>query len=351
MNSSVTIDENFQRAIQEKVFSGAQVLAGKDQTRLFQGCYGHLSWDEGEGVVSPGSRFDVASLTKPLVTAFLAYEAVQSGKLRLQERAGRYLQELSRPEAITVEQLLAHTSGLPAWLPLFEDFQKGSASTLEVREGFISRINQVPLLAKPGKERIYSDLGFLILGFLLEVVEGATLDELFARRLAEPLNLGASGFNPLSRGVSPRDIAATEEGDWRGKRLRGEVHDDNAYVLGGVAGHAGLFSTSGDIEKMVQGLWSLWDDPGMQTFVGPQVQPKLGWDSPSRPKSQAGQFFSAAAIGHLGFTGCSLWLDPLDRKYVILLSNCVHPHRGNMAIKEFRSQIHDRILEQLGLHS
>ncbi len=350
MHSSLTIDETFQRALQERIFSGAQVLAGQDLTRKFEGFYGHLSWDPGEAAVGPGTWFDVASLTKPLVTTVLAFRAVQTGNLLLEAPVRQYLPGFNRGEAITVRHLLEHTSGLPDWLPLYEEFKQGHASREKVQTRYIARINEVPLEAPPGDRRCYSDLGFLLLGFLLEGLEEQSLDSLYEQRLVPLWDLHQSGFNPLKRGVSAEVIAATEEGDWRGKRLRGEVHDDNAYPLAGVAGHAGLFATANDVEKIIHGIWRIWEEPGLQAFIGPQVHPKLGWDTPSSSKSQAGQYFGKHSFGHLAFTGCSLWLDPQDRKYLILLTNRVHPNRRNKAIKEFRPLIHDRIIEQLGLH-
>lgn len=351
MNSSVIIDENFQRAIQDRVFSGAQVLAGLGRQRKFQGCYGSHSWDPQDQAVAMESRFDVASLTKPLVTAMLAYRAVKGGTLDLQEPVQKYLREFSHADTLSIAQLLAHTSGLPAWLPLYEDFQKGKPDPAEVKRAFIRRISTTPLLTPPGQDRVYSDLGYLLLGFALEELGEASLDQLFQDQIASPLSLSHSNFNPLQAGVPAKAIVATEEGDWRKKLLRGEVHDDNAYVLGGVAGHAGLFSTAADIEKMIFQIWDQWSEPEWQEFVGPAIQPKLGWDSPSPNKSQAGKFFQEQAIGHLAFTGCSLWLDPVDQKYLILLTNRVHPNRNSEVIKEFRPLIHDLIFEQLDLPS
>jgi CubicO group peptidase (beta-lactamase class C family) len=352
------IDQAFARALQQKVFSGAQVLVGRGEDVLYHGVYGLLSSQEGAPPVKPDFLFDVASLTKPLVTALLAMKFTEGGQVRLADPAASYLPAFKRPEAITLEHLLSHRSGLPAWLPLYEKVSWEKMSYEEIQEIFIRELARLPLESRPGAKRLYSDLGFILLGFILEKVGGERLDKIFQEKIATPLALRRSLFNPRYGPVKvpPQEIAATELCPWRNRLLVGEVHDDNAFVLGGVAGHAGLFSTAGDLAKIVRELWKAWGGKSglvsqktFLDFVGEKISPKLGWDTVSPPYSQAGKYFSPQSIGHLAFTGCSLWMDPADRKYVILLTNRVHPGRDNEKIKEFRPRIHDLLFEALFL--
>ncbi|MDX1386501.1 MAG: serine hydrolase domain-containing protein [bacterium] len=342
MHSTIAIDQSFQQAISDQVFSGAQLLAGRGEKRLFEGCYGTVSWVEGAPAVTETTLFDLASLTKPLATTPLILKLHESKQLNLDDLVQKYLPTFARREEITLRHLLSHTSGLPAYLPLFEEFRNEASPREKVRDRFIEEIHQVTLEAQVGEKRIYSDLGFILLGFILEEIGESPLDELFYREIVPQYGLSGLNFHPLPYHGETEDIAATEACAWRNKTLQGEVHDDNAYVLGGVAGHAGLFGNAGAVEKFIHALWELWDK-------GKTVDPDLGWDRVSRPKSQAGKFFGEEAFGHLAFTGCSLWLDPVDQKYVVLLCNRVHPGREGETIKSFRPKIHDVLLEQLGL--
>lgn len=339
------------QAIAQNTFSGAQVLAGQGSKRLFFECYGAVSETKNAPQITPETLWDVASLTKPVVTAQLALLATKRGQLDLDAPLKKYLPDWQGAQSITLRHLLAHNSGLADWHPLYEKGIGESLTPKQAKENYLQQIASLPLAAKLGEQRLYSDLGFMLLGWCLENHFSQALDQLFQQEVAEPLNMKNSFFNPLARGQAPKNIAATEACPWRGKTLQGEVHDDNAFVLGGVAGHAGLFSTVTDLEKFVHWMWQHWQDPSVQSFVGKDVLPKLGWDTVSQPKSQAGQYFSDQTIGHLGFTGCSLWLDAQDQKYIILLNNSVHPHRSKEAIQAFRPKLHDLLVEELGLVS
>jgi CubicO group peptidase (beta-lactamase class C family) len=358
MNDLKKVDDAFADAIRAKTFSGAQIRAGKGRKNVWAADYGRVSEAPGAAAVNPETRFDIASLTKPWATAMLAMRAEEKARLDLERPVSEYLPAFGRPERLTVRQLLAHTSGLPAWLPLFQEVAGKGWFDAEVADFYVSQIAATPLLQAPGEKRIYSDLGFILLGFILEAVHGRKLDALFFEEVARPLGLTATGFNPLRAQppVSADRIAATEACPWRGRILQGEVHDDNAFALGGVAGHAGLFSTAADLEKWVHALFFVWEGKSglvrpstLKRYLGAEVFPKLGWDTVSPGESQAGKYFSEAAVGHLAFTGCSLWLDLADQKYIILLSNRVHPSRENEAIKTFRPKIHDLLVESLGL--
>lgn len=338
-----------QQAIEAETFSGAQVLVGQSQERFFSKSYGKVSRDQEAAEVTEETLFDVASLTKPVVTSQLTLLAVQQEKLDLEQTVQGLLSDWKRSEPIKLKHLLGHNSGLADWYPLYKNCAGKDLTPKQVKESYLQQIQALPLAADLGEKRIYSDLGFILLGWILEEQMEKPLDELFQQEIAHPLELKHSFFNPLAKGQDANKIAATENCPWRGKILQGEVHDDNTYVLGGVAGHAGLFSTALDLEKFVHWLWQHWQDTTVQNFVGENVFPKLGWDTVSKPKSQAGKYFSDQAIGHLGFTGCSLWLDPKDQKYIIFLNNSVHPQRHKEAIQAFRPQLQDLLVEELGI--
>ncbi len=345
----------FAEAIAGKAFSGAQWIAGRGGKTLYRGAFGSLSHEPGARPVGDYSLFDIASLTKPVATTTLCMLAWQSGRLDLEAQLQDYLPEFRRKEALTVRQLLQHHSGLPAWLPLFEAARGKGWSYEQLREFYLARIAEVPLEASPVTKRIYSDLGFILLGFLLEELAGRRLEGLFWDDVAVPLGMTRTMFHPLNHPdrVMPQDIVATELCPWRGRLLWGEVHDDNAHVLGGAAGHAGLFGNALDLEIFAReilaarrGAGSLLRRETFLAFFDGEAPLKLGWDTVSPSGSQAGRYFAPnSSIGHLAFTGCSLWIDLADEKYAVLLTNRVHPSRDNEAIKEFRPRIHDLFWE------
>jgi len=283
--------------------------------------------------------------------------AWQEGRIDLEAPLENDLPEFQRPEKPSWKQLLQHNSGLPAWLPLYEEVAGKGWAYSRVREFYLARLAKVPLAVPPEAKRIYSDLGFILLGFALERTDGRRLPDLFWEKIAFPLDMTHTMFHPLTHPerVMPQGIAATEVCPWRGRLLWGEVHDDNCHALGGAAGHAGLFGTAADLEIFVRELLAAHRGKGkilrresFETFVGEKVFPKLGWDTVSERGSQAGKYFSPHSIGHLAFTGCSLWLDLSDETYVILLTNRVHPSRNNEAIREFRPKLHDLLLASIG---
>jgi len=280
---------------------------------------------------------------------------VQEKLLNLDDPVAKHLPDFDRKEKITLRNLLEHSSGLPAWLPLYQELADKNLSYDHTVDLFTQRINQVDLIQAPGEQRLYSDLGFMLLGFILEELHALRLPTLFETFIAERLALTQSFFNPLQFPtlVDVTSIVATEDCPRRGKVLQGEVHDDNAFALGGAAGHAGLFSNASQIRKIValildtmKGEETILTPQALGQFIDPKFRFQLGWDTVSPEGSQAGKYFSSErSIGHLAFTGCSLWLDGSDQKYIILLTNRVHPKRDNDAIKEFRPRIHDLLIE------
>ncbi len=346
-NPNRPIDLKLEEAVREGVFPGAALLVAKGAEILHRGFYGNATLLPTPEPVTETTLWDIASLTKPLATASLALVSMKEKGLSLSSHAARYLPLLDTEDKkkITIRHLLKHTSGLPAWRPYFEDVAREHPERVgkrESRDVYLEKIAREPLEATVSYKKVYSDLGFILLGILLEDFWGKGLDTLFEEKVAGPLGMRNTFYAPVGAG-SPRpstQFAATEDSAWRGRLLRGEVHDDNAYTLGGVAGHAGIFSNVDDLHRFLLSVREGRDG-------AKKNDAKLGWDSPEPKNSQAGSHFSKNSIGHLGYSGCSMWMDLDQDFHVILLTNRVHPTSKNEAIKEFRPKIHDVIFEEL----
>ena len=320
--------------------------------------------------VRPDTVFDVASLTKPLATTAVLMTLVAEGRLSVTDTLGDRLPGLAGTDkgAIDLASLLAHSSGMPAWRPFGEDIVRAlgeaAAGTEATRAEVARRVAAEALESPPGTSEAYSDLGFMLLGRVVEAAAEARLDEAFASRIAGPLRLARSFFVPIEAGraeacpVPVEEVAATERCPTRGRVLRGEVHDDNAFVLGGVAPHAGLFSSAADVAREVSAMFDAWAgrrgvfDPGVvRAFCSARPLPGgtyvPGFDTPSTTGSSAGDRHPPRLVGHLGFTGTSFWLDLDSGTVVVLLTNRVHPTRANEAIKAFRPVIHDAVWDAL----
>lgn len=290
--------------------------------------------------------FDVASVTKVFV-ATAAHRLVDRGLLALAEPARATLQAVAAP--FTVADLLRHTSGLPAWRPFFETEPHDRAAIVAAAAG-------TPLVAEPGGAAVYSDLGFILLAALLEARAGVGLEELVRAEVAVPLGLEVTRYLPVAEGpfaeVAGRPVAATERCPWRGRVLCGEVHDDNCWAMGGVSGHAGLFSTASEVARLGAALLACREGGGTLLSRGAALAMTtpstggrtLGLDVPSGPASAAGTLLGRASFGHLGFTGCSLWCDPERDLVVVLLTNRVHPSRESLLIRELRPRFHDAVV-------
>lgn len=339
MNENV--DQAMRQAVSSGVFPAANLLIGRAGEILHEGFYGNCR---------TGTCFDIASLTKPICTATLAMQLAHEGLLKLTDTVYQWLGGARQPihKEITVEHLLNHTPGLPAWRNYYRELPEEVIGTEGGKRWILEAIYKEEIGISPGARCIYSDLGFILLGQLIEEAVQSPLDKLFESRVAKPLglqntffvkNLPFSSPHPLrsTQHAAQKRLAPTEDCPWRGRVIKGEVHDPNAYAMGGVAGHAGLFSTASDIHKFISSQLTYLRglvprQPG--TYI-------LGWDTPSRQGSAAGRYFSRHSIGHLGYTGCSLWID-LDKDFwVILLTNRIYPTATNEKIKIFRPQIHN----------
>ncbi|MEW5736379.1 MAG: serine hydrolase domain-containing protein [Thermodesulfobacteriota bacterium] len=366
MNS---IEKLMEGAVAQGIFPSAVLACGDTETLRYLQAFGNAVIDPPTPARTE-TVYDLASLTKPLATAASLMLLVQDGALGLDQPLGEIVSRFSRSDKahITVRQLLGHTSGLPDWRPYYESLMR---VPLERRRAELCELlANEPLVYRPKEQTLYSDVGFLVLQEVVEETAGSPLDEIFETRICRPLGISSLFFRRLSESGAVEDgrqrdtgagFAATEICPWRNRLLIGEVHDDNAHLLGGVAGHAGLFGTARDAWLLVAELCrSFAGKPGKGLF-NPNVVKAfftvkpgpgsfvLGFDTPSRPGSSSGRYFSDLSVGHLGFTGVSFWADLEKKAIVILLSNRVHPARSREGIKHFRPVIHDAAMERFFL--
>jgi CubicO group peptidase (beta-lactamase class C family) len=304
--------------------------------------------------------YDLASLTKVVGLTTLVMRAVADGRLDLDAPVARYLPGFHLE--VTIRHLLTHSSGLPGWRPLYQE--------TGTRREAMALADSTPLESAPGSTFVYSDLGTIVLTQVIERLLGARIDSLFAARVAGPLQLHDTRYLPPAA-WRPR-IAPTEDDPWRGRVLRGEVHDENAARLDGVSGHAGLFGSARDLVRfgdwLVEqetaesgpppspfSLFSLLPAALVRNFTTPQDLPPgssraLGWDTPSEGSS-GGSHLSPGSFGHTGFTGTSIWIDPGRRLVIVLLSNRVHPTRNNPRWGPVRALVADRVVAALASDS
>jgi CubicO group peptidase (beta-lactamase class C family) len=349
-SSAVSLIE---RAIANRAFPAAVVeTGGRDSVRWRQ-AFGTLTYAADAPATTIETIFDLASLTKVVATATQAMRAMDAGALALEQRVAEYLPEWrgADREAVTIADLLEHASGLTAYLPFFRDHHG--------RAEFERAICTLPLEYAPRTQSIYSDLGFILLAFILEDVGFpiGRVGDLGSSRL-QAGDPGELLFNP-PKALRPR-CAPTELDLWRGRLLQGEVHDENCWALGGIAGHAGLFGTVAAVGAFARELLEDLAGPGrsglrvsaetLARFVTKSTVPgssrALAWDT-MLPTSSCGMRMSPRAIGHTGFTGTSLWIDPELDLYVVFLTNRVHPTRENNAIQPVRRALHDAIATTL----
>src|SRR6478735_1812567 len=329
-----TIDRVVTRGIKAGGFPGAAVVVGRKGSAVWEKGFGGLGWTREEGaVVAERTIYDLASLTKVVGTTTAVMILFDEGKLRLDDPVVKYIPEFTggTKDQVTIRMLLEHRSGLPAGRDLWRITQTPD----EARAAVIA----TPLFAAPGQYYEYSDLGADMLGFVIEAVSGQKLDQFLDQRVFTPLGMTDTHFRP-DASLRGR-IAPTELTPPRGYPLRGEVHDENAYALGGVAGHAGLFSTASDLAVFAQMMLNGGTYNGTRIVADSTVKlftrraagtRALGWDTCGGHGS-CGQYLGANAYGHTGFTGTSLWIDPDREMFVVLLTNRVHAARARRPAK------------------
>jgi CubicO group peptidase (beta-lactamase class C family) len=307
--------------IRTRAFPGASLVVGDEQANIIEEAVGRFAYDANSPGVQPDTIYDVASLTKVVVTTTLAMWLFDEGKLDLEARVDRF----------TIRQLLTHSSGLPPF-PLGE-----AGAQRRVR---VAKSDELPLEYEPGTKALYSDTGFIILGQVIEEIAGAPLDVLARERIFSPLGMKDTSFNP-DPALLPR-IAPTAPD------IRGRVHDRVGAAMGGVSGHAGLFSTAGDLAVFCRMM--LRGGPTIELFTRrdegvPESTRALGWDTRSDEGSSSGHYFSRNSYGHTGFTGTSIWIDPVRKLYVVFLTNRVYPmDSDNVKIRQIRPELHDAIM-------
>jgi CubicO group peptidase (beta-lactamase class C family) len=374
--SFTAVEDALDAAVGRGVFPGAVLLVREADRVFYLRAFGRRAREADAAPMTEGTIFDLSSLTKALATSVALMLLVRDGKIRLDDRVTRFFHNFGvhGKTHVTFRHLLSHSSGLAAWRPYYKEIiqteqHEGRVNFIGSRgakEFVYQQIQRERLEAPPATQAIYSDLGFMLLGAAVEEVTGQTLDRFCHEKIFRPLGLRVTAFVDLmllrTRRLAPitEMIAPTEYCPWRKRVLCGEVHDDNAYAMGGVAGHAGLFSSATEIDTLLCRLEACF--ARRNDFVPPdiihtfwRIDPTvpgstwaLGWDTPSPQHSSAGSRFSSHAVGHLGFTGTSVWIDLERERHVILLSNRVHPSRDNNAIRELRPLVHDLINQALG---
>jgi CubicO group peptidase (beta-lactamase class C family) len=338
-------------AIEQRAFPGVSVAITQHGKLVGLKALGRFTYEGSSSQVDPDTIFDLASLTKIVATTTMAMILYERGLLDLETPVIGVLPEVRgedpRREQVTFRQFLAHSSGLLAYEKLF--LRTKSKDEL-LHEAF-----SVALKNDPETHAEYSDVGFILLGVALERIAGEPFDRFCQREIFGPLGMTQTTFNPPAAWKS-RTVPTANDRTFRKRIIQGEVQDENASVIGGVAGHAGLFATAGDIaifaNAMLNGGAGIVRAQTLALFTKRQSSPPgtsraLGWDTPSGA-SQSGKYFSQSSFGHLGYTGTSLWIDPERQISITLLTNRTWPDCLNWSIKEVRPKFHDAVMEALG---
>jgi beta-glucosidase-like glycosyl hydrolase/CubicO group peptidase (beta-lactamase class C family) len=347
------VDGIVNSAIADSAFPGAQLAIVKDGLLVYDRTFGRLTYDPASAPVDERTMYDLASLTKVIATTSAVMKLVDSGKIGLDDPVAKYLPRFDAGEkaAVTIRHLLLHRGGFPPFRRLWLECPDSAA--------VIDTIAATPLVAAPGDSTVYSDLGFITLGKIVEKVSGMTLDAFVKKEFFVPLRMRNTTYVPpesLRSRCAPTEIDTA----WRKSLVQGTVHDENAAFIGGVSGNAGLFSTASDLAVYMQmllnkGLYAgrrYLSEKTVAEFIekrAPGQERWLGWDMRSPRGSSAGAFFSPASFGHTGFTGTCIWADPSRNLVVVFLTNRVYPTRANMKIARVRPSLNDAVMRALGV--
>lgn len=357
------------RGVEKGVFPGAAAGVFYRKKKVIS-YYGDAFLVPQKKILKKNKIFDLASLTKPLATTLSILCLLKNKKVKLEETLPSLLQKnvMGEKSKITLRHLLNHTSGLPAHREYFKKLRE--VPFKERKELLETWILEEELESTPGTKTVYSDLGFMLLGRMIESKSGEPLNLFVDKKIMRPFGLENKIFfvktkefsSPATDTNRKESFVATENCAWRKKVICGEVHDDNCYIIGGISGHCGLF---GDIESVLDLcvlILDLWkkrkehpniNNKDLQTFLSRQESEikttrVLGFDTPAVKESSGGRFLSRSSVGHLGFTGTSFWIDPEKELVIVLLSNRVHPDRDNEKIRKFRPFFHDGIIAKIG---
>ena len=341
------------RAIANHAFPAASVAITHHGNLVGLKALGRFTYEPDSPEATTATIFDLASVTKVVATTSMAMILYERGLLDLDlpvvAAVAEFAGEDPRRDAVTLRMLLAHSSGLPAYEKLF--------LRSKTRDELLSAAFATPLTANPGVRAEYSDIGFIILGIALERIAEESLDHFCQHEVFGPLAMTHTAFNPPAAWRASIAPSADDQ-TFRGRIIQGEVQDENASVMGGVAGHAGVFATAEDIaifaHAMLAGGRPILRPETLALFTRRESSPlgtarALGWDTPSSP-SQSGKYFSANSFGHLGYTGTSLWIDPERQLSITLLTNRTWPDCSNQDIKKIRPKFHDAVIASLGGH-
>ena len=348
----IAVDNFVRRAIQDSSFPGAVLLVEQNGKIIHEKAFGHYMYDLKSGKVALNSIYDLASCTKVVATTTATMICYDRGLIKLDDKVAKYFPQFAvhGKENVTIRNLLLHDSGLRPDIKSFQAYDSVSDKV----DAVMNEIFQDSLIYPTGTKMVYSDLNFILLGKIIEKVTGESLDKFCKEYIFKPLNMNSTMFNPpknLIFRIAPTEI----DNYWRHRLIRGEVHDETSALLGGVAGHAGLFSDAGDIAKLLQMLLQKGNYKGRQIIKSKTVElfvkkqsefssRALGWDTKSPQGSSAGSLFSDLSYGHTGFTGTSMWTDPVRKLFVIFLTNRVFPTRNNLKILKVRPLLHDEVI-------
>lgn len=345
------VDSVINKAIDDKAFPGAVVLVYKDGKIIYEKPFGNFTYEKTSPMVTTNTIYDLASLSKVVATATAAMLCCDRNLFSLDDKVVKYIPEfgVNGKENITIRNLLIHNSGLTAW----KKFYERNLTPNEV----LKEIYSSELEYKTGEKTVYSDLGIITLGKIIEKVTEKTLDVFCKDEIFIPLSMNSTFYNPID---SVKKFCAPTEIDnyWRMKTLQGEVHDETSAMLNGVAGHAGLFSTANDIAKLMDVLMNKGKLGNKQFIQQSTVEyftkkysnessRAIGWDTKSETGSSSGDYFSSNSFGHTGFTGTSIWADPERNLFVVFLTNRVYPTRENGKLGKVRPELHNTIIKCL----
>ncbi len=348
------IDKIMHQGLDQAVFPGAVLFVAQKQKILFFNSYGYADIFSKEKM-NKDTIFDLASLTKPLAAALAIAALIEEGKAEFNTAISEIIPEFydKNKKKITIGNLLYHNSGLSAYKPYYKTLEK--EQYIKRKKVLLKMICAETLIAAPGKKELYSDIGFMLLTSVIEVLSGTKFEN-YIYKIYKPLNMKMF-FTDNSNKNGNKKFASTEKCFWRKKILKGVVHDQNAYIIGGTCGHAGLFGRAKDIYNLLCILISIYK--GCESsFLKPTTVIKLfkrnqngtrslGFDMPSDEGASCGKYFSANSVGHLGYTGVSFWADINKEKVVILLANRIHLYCSNKKIRNFRPLIHNAAMMNL----
>jgi CubicO group peptidase (beta-lactamase class C family) len=349
----VQVDSIVTEAIHDSAFPSAVLAVARGGILVHQKGYGRYDYTFSSRAVETNSLYDLASVTKVIATTSAVMRLVDEGKLKLNERVSAYIPQFAQSgkENITVYNLMVHNSGLPAWRR-FYDFCGDAKCVLD-------SVYATPLAWKTGDTTVYSDLGLITMGKVIEKISGALLDRFCDSVFFKPLGMKNTMYNP-SKNLLDRIVPTEVDTFWKrtGVAVRGRVHDENAATLGGVSGHAGLFSTAGDLTVFLQmllnggtygGVRFLKEETVKQftTRQSEQSSRGIGWDTKSSERSFSGYLTSMKTFLHTGFTGTSVVVDPEKNLIIVFLTNRVYPTRANLKIADVRPRVHNEIFKRL----